>query len=142
MVAPMTGKPTCHPSPKHTACGGRRIPVQVGLIIMYGVAALAIAACYVSRVDWAKQRVAVGGAREPAVSALATEAWYHAECPYENGVEDLFFYGDHRFDEAEIVAVESRCVDEVCRITRIGGFEPYLWHSVYADCYDRSRFGD
>ena len=86
----------------------------------------------------------VGDLRQGAIITLIDDAWYYQPC---NGIStdvatDLFFYGSHRYDKAEIVIVDSRLDGGILRVYQVSSFEPYLWHGVYCDCIDPSLFED
>ena len=89
----------------------------------------------------AKGLVAVGDSREKAIELLAADAWYHQPCRVrEDFATDLFFYGNHSYDRARIVIVDSRMQDRELKVTQVSSFEPYMWQSVYASCIDEERF--
>ena len=89
----------------------------------------------------ARGLVAVGDSREKAIELLAADAWYYQRCGVgENFATDLFFYGSHGYDSAEIVILDSATKDGVLSVRQIGSFEPYIWQSIYADCPDEERF--
>jgi hypothetical protein len=110
-------------------------------IVLLGLLLLMIA-CQASPLDKARESVSVGDLREDAIEVLNEEAWYHQPCQYRDSVDDLFFYGDQRYDKADIVIVFSILENGEYRVSSIGSFETYLWHNVYEDCIDRSRFKD
>ncbi|MBK9093658.1 MAG: hypothetical protein IPM84_12980 [Anaerolineae bacterium] len=76
------------------------------------------------------------------------KAWYHQPCPNLVGgkletITDLFFFGRHKYDQADIVIVKSRPVNGVFVVDDdLGSFEPYVWHAVYKDCLQREQFED
>lgn len=92
--------------------------------------------------DRARDLVSVGTLRKDAIEILNEEAWYHQPCKNRSSIDDLFFYGDQRYDKADIVIVRSILEDGEYRVYDIGSFEPYAWHTAYADCIDRARFKD
>ena len=93
-----------------------------------------------STLEKARELVAIGESREEAIEILSKEAWYHQPC---GDSEDLFFYGDHHYDRAVIVIVESVLKDGEYKVGNIGSFdEPNPWHTLYGRCIDRTRFED
>ena len=95
-----------------------------------------------SPLEKAREAVSIGDSREDAIEILGAEAWYHQPCQYRGSVDDLFFYGDQRYDKADIVIVFSVVENGEYRVVNIGSFETYLWHKQFADCIDRDRFKD
>ncbi len=95
-----------------------------------------------SPLDKARDSVSVGDLRKDAIEILNKEAWYHQPCENQNSIADLFFYGDQHYDKADIVIVTSILEDGEYRVSKISSFEPYAWHTAYADCIDRDRFKD
>ena len=88
----------------------------------------------------ATELVAIGESREKAIELLSKEAWYHQPCGDRT---DLFFYGDHHYDKADIVIVRSILDGDEYKVEHIGSYdEPNVWHTAYADCIDRTRFED
>jgi len=93
-----------------------------------------------------KDVILPGMDREEAIKVLQETAWYHQECPYTNPesgnffIHDLFFFGSHHYDEAELLIVVSYQREHKLSIDHIGTFEPYAWHTAYADCIERERF--
>ncbi|MCU0521865.1 MAG: hypothetical protein MUF84_14385 [Anaerolineae bacterium] len=87
-----------------------------------------------SYVDIARSRIAIGDERTEAIHALS-DSWFHSVCTYGDDVTvlDLFFYGPHNHDEAEIVIVESRGTPERATVTFVGLVEAYMLH-LYEDC--------
>ena len=58
-------------------------------------------------------------------------------------IQDLFFYGSHGYDEADIVILGSVLDGDEYKVTRIGSFDDANpWHTIYANCIDRDRFED
>jgi len=101
---------------------------------------LALCACRKGYLGRAREQVAIGDLREDAVATLEESAWYYQPCHYRDLVEDLFFFGSHRYDKAQIVIVSSEIDEGVYRVYQISSFEPYAWHTAYKDCIDRTRF--
>jgi hypothetical protein len=101
---------------------------------------LLVAACRPSPLEEARKQVPVGTPREDAIKILSEKAWYHQECPNRVTIDDLFFYGSHRYDQAEVVIVRSEPVNGVFVVYDLGSFEPYAWHAAYQDCLQRDRF--
>jgi hypothetical protein len=87
-----------------------------------------------------KDRIRPGMEREKAIEVLQESAWYYQECPRGDYVEDLFFFGSHRYDRAEILIVDSDLTVSPSTVRGIGTFEPYAWHTAYADCIEQERF--
>ena len=90
-------------------------------------------------VETARSQVPIGTRREEAIETLGATAWYHQPCWDRI---DLFFYGSHNYDRAEIVILSSKLVDGVYVVDSIDGFEPNAWHTAYRDCIQRERFED
>lgn len=104
-----------------------------------------VAACRAHPLEWARQQVSIGTSREEAVRILGDQAWYHQPCGDQDNndvIEDLFFYGDHRYDKADIVIVTSVIEGGAYRVVRISSFESYAWHTAYKDCIQRDKFED
>jgi len=93
-------------------------------------------------VERARELVAIGDTREKAIEILSSEAWYYQPCENWSSIDDLFFYGDHSYDNADIVIVVSVPRDGGYRVDMISSFEPNAWHTAYANCIDRKRFED
>ena len=93
-----------------------------------------------------KAMIKPGMERSEAVKLLQASAWYYQMCPRKsiepksNFVADLFFFGSHQYDKAEIVIVISYPENDKLIVDQIGTFEPYAWHTGYADCIQRDRF--
>jgi hypothetical protein len=90
-----------------------------------------------SALETARSRVSVGTKRDEAIQTLGATSWYHQPC-WER--TDLFFYGSHEYDRAEIVILRSDLVDGEYVVVSIDGFESYAWQTAYADCIQRGRF--
>ena len=90
----------------------------------------------------ARGLVSVGDSREKAIELLAADAWYHAPCGTTDYgfATDLFFYGSHGYDSADIVILDSDTKTGELKVRQISSFEPYIWQSIYADCIDEERF--
>ncbi len=91
----------------------------------------------------ARELVAMGDSREKAIELLGTDSWYHQPCERMGGeiIKDLFFYGSHGYDEADIVILGSVFDGAEYKVTSIGSFDDANpWHTIYADCIDRDRF--
>lgn len=116
----------------------RRLIQCAALILMV----LLATACYTSPLEEARKQVPIGTRREDAIRILSEKAWYHQECPNRVTIDDLFFFGSHRYDEAEVVIVRSEPVDAVFVVYDLGSFEPNAWHAAYQDCLQRDRFED
>lgn len=122
--------------------GSHRITMALAL----GALLLLVAGCYASPLEEARKQVTTGTLRDDAIQILNEKAWYHQVCHHRIGtefetIEDLFFFGSHKYDRADIIIVTSAPVNSVFVVNReIGSFDPYLWHSVYGDCIQRDRF--
>lgn len=101
---------------------------------------VSLTACHIHPLEKAKQQVAIGTLREDAIQILNKEAWYHQPCTNVTTVDDLFFYGSHKYDKAEVVIMRSTLNAGTYKVTELGSFEANAWHSAYADCVDRRRF--
>ena len=101
---------------------------------------LLVTACRANPLDRARELVSVGDTRKDAIEILGSESWYHQPCENRSSIDDLFFYGDRHYDKAVIVIVTSTLAEGEYRVSGIGSFEPYAWHTAYADCIDRDRF--
>jgi hypothetical protein len=86
--------------------------------------------------------VPVGTSRGDAIAILSQKAWYHQACPDQGGFTDLFFFGSHQYDKADIVIVDSMPRGEGHEVVMISTFESYAWHTAYKDCFDRDMFED
>ncbi len=121
---------------------------RIVIVLALGVLLLLVASCHTSPVDEARNQVSAGTLRDEAIRILSEEAWYHQPCPNLVGgkletITDLFFFGSHKYDKADIVIVTSESVNNEFVVAReVGSFEPYLWHSVYGNCIQRDRFED
>ena len=87
-----------------------------------------------------KDVILPGMEREKAIEVLQKSAWYYQECPRGDYVEDLFFFGSHHYDRAEILIVDSDLTVSPSTVRGIGTFDPYAWHTAYADCIEREQF--
>lgn len=114
----------------------RRLMTQASVLVFL------LAACRPHPLEEAKRLVPIGMFREEAIQILDSEAWYHQECPSPVRITDLFFYGSHQYDEADIVILESLPEGEIYRVAHIGTFEPNAWHTAYRDCVRRDKFED
>ncbi len=99
-----------------------------------------LAACHASPLEEARKKVPIGTPREEAIRILNEEAWYHQPCPNQVTIDDLFFFGSHKYDEAEVVIVGSEPIDGVFVVYDVSSFESYAWHTAYQDCLQRDRF--
>ena len=99
-----------------------------------------LAACRISPLEQARDRAPIGTQREDAVAILSEKAWYHQECPNQRTIDDLFFYGSHSYDEAEVVIVRSEPVEGVFVVYDLSSFESYAWHTAYQSCIQRDKF--
>lgn len=55
-------------------------------------------------------------------------------------MDDLFFFGSHNYDQAEILIIRSVVKDDELIVDVVGTLESYAWHTAYADCIQRDRF--
>lgn len=101
---------------------------------------LLLVACQQHPLEMARERLPLGTTREDAIEILNQQAWYHQPCPREDSFIDLFFFGSHEYEKADIVIVDSRLEDETYRIVSLSSFEPYAWHTAYKDCIQRDSF--
>lgn len=100
-----------------------------------------VTACRSQPLEQARQQISIGTPREEAVQILSARAWYYQPCPRQTIVDDLFFFGSHKYDEADLVIVTSALdKDGNYRVRQISSFEPYAWHAAYKDCVDVHRF--
>jgi hypothetical protein len=118
------------------------------MVLALGFLLFLVASCYTSPLDEARKQVPAGTLRDDAIRVLTEKAWYHQPCPNLVGGEletitDLFFFGSHKYDKADIVIVTSKPVNGIFVVDGdLGSFEPYLWQAVYQDCIQRERFED
>jgi hypothetical protein len=89
-----------------------------------------------------------GMSRATAIQIIGGSAWYHQDCSYgEEGsenfvIDDLFFFGSHQYDEADILIIVSRVHQDELVVDLLGTYEPNAWHTAYRDCVQRDRFED
>ncbi len=114
---------------------------MIKIIGLLGILAMVVA-CKATYLDQARDVVSIGDTREAAIEALSVNAWYYQPCENRVTIHDLFFFGSHDYDEAEIVIVASEPDQGTYRVYDISSFESYAWHTAYADCIDRTRFED
>lgn len=89
----------------------------------------------------AQKQIPIGMPRDQAIKLLIAEAWYYQPCDRQARIEDLFFYGSHTYDQADIVIVVSSLKNGQYKVSAVGGFdEPDAWHAVYSDCIQRDKF--
>lgn len=128
---------------QHISVAGRLGAVSVVILLV-----TLVAGCYSSPLEEARKQVPVGTLRDDAIRILSEKAWYHQPCPNLVGgkletITDLFFFGRHKYDQADIVIVKSKPVNGVFVVgDDLGSFEPYVWHAVYRDCLQREHFED
>lgn len=116
---------------------------RIGLALVLGGLLLLMASCYSSPLEEARQQVPSGTLRDAAINILSERAWYHQACPNRVTVDDLFFFGSHKYDKAEVVIVNSEPVNGVFVVYQVGSFdEANAWHAAYRDCLQRERFED
>jgi len=123
-----------------------------GRLIAFGLLILVSSLIFGCRIQFeadslrrARELVAIGDSREKAIELLGVEAWYHQPCERMGGevIKDLFFYGSHSYDRANIVILRSVYDGNEYKVTSIGSFDDANpWHTIYADCIDRDRFED
>jgi len=123
-------------------CSQTITEVRVRKLVVLICLMLFLIACRPDPLEQAEKQVNIGMPREEAVKILSGQAWYYQPCVNEYGITDLFFYGDHRYDEAYIVIMDSARKNGAYEVVGLGSFEPYIWHKVYADCIQRDRFED
>jgi hypothetical protein len=104
------------------------------LVIPFGTA------CATTTLEWARGQVKVGMSREQAVSTLGKRSWYYQACPNLNSVDDVFFFGEHSYEKAEVVILTSVKKDGVYFVADIGTLETNAWHAAYKDCVLSERF--
>ena len=114
----------------------RRLMQRAALTFLF----LLITACQASPLEEARKQVGIGTPREEAIGILSEKSWYHQPCPNRVTIDDLFFYGSHKYDEADVVIVRSEPVDGVLVVYDLGSFESYAWHAAYGNCIQRDRF--
>lgn len=87
-----------------------------------------------------------GMRRTEVIALLQQPAWYHQECSrkapssIDFQMDDLFFFGSHNYDQAEILIIRSVVKDDELIVDVVGTLESYAWHTAYADCIQRDRF--
>lgn len=99
-----------------------------------------ITACTRDTLAWAREQVNPGMERKEAIEILSKQSWYHQTCPNLKSIDDLFFFGDHSYEEAEIIILNSIEKDSVYRVSDIGTLETNAWHAAYQDCLQKERF--
>lgn len=115
--------------------------LRVRLLLICTLSAFFASACQAHPLEEAKNKVQVGMLRDDAVSILGQKAWYYQPCPNRGSVDDLFFYGSHKYDSADIVILNSFPDQGIYHVTGLGTFtEPNAWHAAYRDCLDENRF--
>lgn len=122
-----------------------RTPSRTRSLMLWAALALLVllaTTCRASPLEEARKQVPIGTPREEAIRILSEKSWYHQPCPNRVTIDDLFFYGSHKYDEAEVVIVSSEPVDGVFVVYDLGSFETYAWHAAYKDCLQRDRFED
>lgn len=96
--------------------------------------------CRPTPLEDARSQVPIGTPRDDAIAILSRTAWYHQPCPNRVTIDDLFFYGSHEYDKAEVVIVGSEPKEGVYVVYQIGSFESYAWQAAYQDCIQREKF--
>ena len=114
------------------------------LWLFIAIVLLACVSCHHSPVYDARENIPIGTPRNEAILTLIKDAWYYEPCveTAEKSATDLFFFGSHKYDKAEIVIVRSRFIDDVFQVQQISSFENYAWQSAYADCIQCEMFED
>lgn len=113
----------------------RTIAILILLIVL-------VAACRSSPLEEARKQVPIGMLRDDAVRILSEKAWSHQPCPNRITIDDIFFYGSHKYDKAEVVIVGSEPKEGVFVVYDIGSFESYAWQAAYRNCIQRDKFED
>ena len=85
---------------------------------------------------------ACGHAARRCDPGLDREGLVSSVMPYRITIDDLFFFGSHKYDKAEVVIVTSEPIAGVFVVYDLGSFEPYAWHAAYQDCLQRKQFED
>lgn len=116
------------------------LPVRMSIMLI--VLAVFVAACQPSPLEKARKQVPIGMLRDDAIRILGEKAWYHQPCSNLVTIDDLFFYGSHKYDKAGVVIVSSEPMDGVFVVYKISSFESYAWHTSYQDCIRRDKFED
>ena len=111
-------------------------------LIMLLILMLCLVSCENTPLQQARNLVNIGDLRDDAITNLGVDAWYHQPCKNRYSIDDLFFYGSHKYDKAYIVIVTSVLDSEEYRVSQISSFEPYAWQSAYRDCIDLNKFTD
>jgi len=102
-----------------------------------------VTTCSVHPVEQAKRQISIGMSREEAIRILSTQAWYHQECRNLSSIDDLFFFGSHDYERADVVIVTSVLEGQSYRVYEVGTFlETNVWHTAYQDCIQRDKFED
>lgn len=102
-----------------------------------------LTACQPHPVELAREQISIGTPREDAINILNGGAWYYQPCEVNEDIAtDLFFFGSHSYEGAEIVILRSKKEATTYRVVDIGGFEPYIWQKLYKSCIQRDRFED
>lgn len=101
---------------------------------------------HVTPIEQYEDAIQPGMKRAEVIELLQQAAWYHQECPRgtpsstQYFVSDLFFFGSHEYDQAEILIIRSVVKHDELIIDVVGTLESYAWHTAYADCIQRDRF--
>ena len=109
-------------------------------LIFLFLSALLIVGCSSNTLARARDQVKLGTSREQAISILSKRSWYHQACPNLNSIDDLFFFGEHSYDKAEVVILTSLETDGVYKVSDIGTLESNAWHAAYKDCVLKEKF--
>jgi hypothetical protein len=99
-----------------------------------------ITSCQPNPLERVKQQVSIGMIREEALEAVNGNSWYHQFCPNKNSIDDLFFFGDHRYNKASVVIVTSTMEGGVYRVAQVSSLETQAWQTAYQDCIEKDRF--
>jgi hypothetical protein len=115
--------------------------MKKSILLLYSLLLLTACRREASPLEKAKSQIDIGMARNRAVDILERDSWYHQVCPYRGVVvHDLFFYGSHRYDYADIIIVLSVQEDGEYEVDSFGSFEPYIWQARYEDCIQQDKF--
>jgi hypothetical protein len=109
-------------------------------VVIVMILVCALVACHQNPLEEAREQVPIGTTREDAISILGEASWYHQPCPSSVTIDDLFFFGSHEYDKADVVIVRSEPKNGIYVVYGVSSFESYAWHTAYADCLQRDKF--
>ncbi len=117
-------------------------PQRLLLLTLLSLALLLpMSGCRVHPLGRARQQVPIGMPREEAIRILGSQAWYHQPCGRHTIKSDLFFFGSHQYDRADVVIVTSYPGESEYVVVRVDTFyEANAWHTAFADCLQRDQF--